>query len=292
MPSFNPRTRTLDPWLRLHLIAKRVEEFWAEFSARLGVTDADFPTAPDRVIAGVGRFMGYGPYFGMPSKHLLFVTTPTGPHKAYMRNFLGKVYDAPQRWHFKDQGALLYAVSTDGEDGRLRRDVALHANLVFNVTHGMLDSFRHYSYDLPVWINEGLAHWFERRIDPRWNSFSFGEGGHRPTQATWRWEKVALRLISNGKGTPFAELYAFRDFADLDFDDHVLTWSRWDFLMSQGDEKLAEFLFVVKGRVDPETWFADQSDLVGASREALWEAYGLTPLSFDERWKEWVAENY
>ena len=48
---------------------------------------------------------------------------------------------------------------------------------------------------------------------------------------------------------------------------------------------------MVKGRVD-ENWSADQSDLVGATRDALREAYGLSPLNFDDRWAEWVKANY
>ena len=62
--------------------------------------------------------------------------------------------------------------------------------------------------------------------------------------------------------------------------------------MSFGPEKFAEFLFQVKGRVDPTTWIVDQKDLVGATRTALRKTYGLTPLSFDEKWREWVMENY
>jgi hypothetical protein len=189
-------------------------------------------------------------------------------------------------------GALFYGTSADLEDGRLRHDTALHCDLVFNVAHGLIDGFRHYSYDAPVWITEGLAHWFQRRVDPKWNSFSQNESSLADKTPLWRWEAETRQLIATGKGTPFSDLYTWRDFSQINFQDHILIWSRWDFLMSFGKEKFAEFMFQVKGRVDPTTWLTDQDDLVGATRTALRNAYGLTPLDFDDKWKEWVAASY
>ncbi len=40
------RVRVLDPWLRTHLFAQRLEELYAQIEALLGVTDAEFP-GPD-----------------------------------------------------------------------------------------------------------------------------------------------------------------------------------------------------------------------------------------------------
>ena len=64
-----------------------------------------------------------------------------------------------------------------------------------------------------------------------------------------------------------------------------------DWLMSQGPEKWQKFLFAVKGRVDKD-WSPDQTDLVGAVRTALKEAYGLSILNFDDHWAKWVKETY
>jgi hypothetical protein len=143
-----------------------------------------------------------------------------------------------------------------------------------------------------VWINEGLAHWFQRRIDPRWNSFTQNEGGLADLRPLWKWEQETRQLILAGKGAPFSEMYTWRDFTQISFIDHILMWSRWDYLMTLGPEKFATFMFEVKGRVDPKTWVADEAELVAATREALRKAYGLTPLSLDERWKEWVLKTY
>ena len=36
----------------------------------------------------------------------------------------------------------------------------------------------------------------------------------------------------------------------------------------------------------------DQDDLVGATRGAIKKAYNLSVLQFDEKWANWVKENY
>lgn len=290
IPTVNPKARVLDPWLRLHLFAQRMEIAYEEFRSMVGVPAEDFPVAKFEVIAGRGQFLGYGPHLGMQRKFLLLITDKAGPYRDYMQTFIGKGGQVPQRWHFGDVGQMFFgtAVALD----HLKHDTALHAHVVFNMWHNFVDGFRSYAYDIPVWITEGLAHWAQRRVDPRWNSFSFSESTRIQTSNLWRWEQETRKLIAANRGKPFSEVFTWRDYGEIEFDDHVLLWSRWDYLMTYGPEKFSEFMFLVKGRVHPKTWKTDQSDLVGATREALRKAYGLTPLSLDEKWKDWVMENY
>jgi len=291
-PRFKPKTRVLKPWTRLHLTALRMEDLYAEFEDLLGVSDSDFPKSVKDVIAGRGRFMGYGPYLGQQGKYLVFVTEHSSTFVTYQATFIGKTSKFGQRWHFTDKGNIYYGVATEMEGGRLKHDTALHGDLVFNVAQNLIDGFRQYAYDMPVWIREGIGHYFQRRVTPRWNSFSQNESNLADKKPLWRWRAETRKLLARGDFTPFAEMYTWRDYSQIKFDDHILLWSRWDFLMSLGKEKFAEFIFGVKGRVDPETWLSDQRDLVGATRTALRKAYGLTPLNFDDKWREWVLANY
>jgi hypothetical protein len=209
-----------------------------------------------------------------------------------MKGYLGRESRFGQRWHSKDVSSLLYTVSTESDDGRLKHDTALHCNVAFNISQNLLDGFRYYSYDLPVWIREGLGHWFERRVDPKWNSFDQTEGSPADMKNTWRWEPYVRNLLhSSGKFAPFPEAYQWRDFGSITFNDHVTLWSRMDWLLAQDHGKWRAFLFEVKGRVTKE-WLPDQSDLVGATRDALQKAYGISVLNFDEKWATWVRETY
>lgn len=292
LPRINVRARRLDPWLRAHLFAQRVEDVYAEFCRLAGVRDEDFPQEPDKLVIHPGAtYMGQGPYLGMKRKFLLLLFEKETPFVQYMRGYLGRDSRFGQRWHFKDISSLLYTVATECDDGRLKHDTALHCNVAFNLAQNLLDGFRFYSYDLPVWIREGLGHWFERNVDPKWNSFDQTEGSPADMRNTWKWEPYTRNLLISGKYAPFAEAYGWRDFGSITFNDHVAIWSRVDFMMAQGPERWRAFLFEIKGRVTKD-WLPDQDDLVGATRSAMQNAYGISVLQFDEKWAEWVREHY
>ncbi|MFY9344072.1 MAG: hypothetical protein WAT39_16400 [Planctomycetota bacterium] len=292
LPGINPKVRTLDPWLRLHLTAMRLEKLYADTSELFGVKDEDFPASPDKVmVAPGGRYMGYGPFLGMKDKYLVFVTEKAGPYQGYMKGFIGRDTVHPQRWHFKETSSLLAGMTTESNEFPLKHDTALHCSLAFNVSQNLLDGFRYYSYDLPVWIKEGFGHWNCRRVSPEWPSFDQNEGSIADMKTIERWEPYCRNLLNGNKVTAFPEVATWRDFGNIKFDDHVAVWSRIDWLLSQGPEKWQKFLFTVKGRVDAN-WAPDQTDLVGATREGLLAAYGVTMLDFDRKWAEWVRAHY
>ncbi len=293
LPGVKSRTRRLDPWLRAHLTAYRLEKLYAETQELFGVTDADFPEDKSEVVIQPGaRYMGYGPYLGMREKYLVLVFERLGPFQVYMEKYLGRPSKYPQRWHFADTSSILFTCATESDRFPLKHDTALHCALAFNVSQNLLDGFRYYAYDLPVWIREGFGHWNSRRIDPKWSNFDQNEGSVADMRVIEKWDVHCRNLLaSTDKYAPFPEVAAWRDFGDISFNDHVMIWSRMDWLMSQGPERWRKFLFAVKGRVD-EQWLPDQKDLVGATRDAIKEAYGLSFLNFDERWAEWVKQHY
>jgi hypothetical protein len=209
-----------------------------------------------------------------------------------MKGFIGRDTKMPQRWHFKETSSLLFGTATESDLFPLKHDTALHCALAFNVSQNLLDGFRYYSYDLPVWIKEGFGHWNSRRISPEWSSFDQNEGSIADMKVIEKWNVYCRGLLAgSGKFVPFVEAAAWRDFGDIKFNDHVAVWSRMDWLLSMGPEKWQKFLFAVKGRVDAN-WFPDQNDLVGATREGLQQAYGVSFLDFDRKWGEWVKQHY
>ncbi len=293
LPSIKPKTRTLTPWLRAHLTAYRLELLHAETQELFGVTDEQFPAGPNHVIPGKDKvYMGYGPHMGMRDKFLVLVIEKSGAYRQYMEKYLGRPTYHPQRWHFVESSSLLYTCATESNEFPLKHDTALHCALAFNVSQNLLDGFRYYSYNLPVWIREGFSHWNSRRVSGDWPSFDQNEGSVADMKSISKWKPYAKSLIGKTKKyASFPEAAKWRDFGDITFNDHVMIFSRMDFLISMGPEKWQTFLFTVKGRVD-ENWNIDQKDLVGATREALKKAYNLTFLNFDDKWRAWVKKTY
>src|SRR5262249_33774322 len=120
LPGINPKTRTLDPWLRAHLFAQRVEDVYDEFCKLAGVKDEDWPRDPDKVIVLPGKpYMGQGPFLGMKQKYLLLLFEKETPFLQYMKGYLGRESHFGQRWHFKDVSCLIYTIATECDNGRL-----------------------------------------------------------------------------------------------------------------------------------------------------------------------------
>jgi hypothetical protein len=293
LPTIKPKTRKLDSWLRTHLIAFRLERLYSETLDLFGVTDDQFPTDPSKVIAGPGKvYMGFGPYMGMKDKFLLLLFDKGATHYKYMEKFLGLPRDKPQRWHFTNSSSILFAASQQSDDFPLKHDTALHCSLAFNISQNLFDGFRYYGYETPIWIREGFGHWNCRRVSGDWPNFDSSEGSSADVRMVKKWKPYAKALINKPKKyAPFAEAAKWRDFGKMKFNDHVMAFSRIDFLLSFGKTKWKEFLFSVKGRVTKD-WHPDQSDLIGATREGLKKAYKLTFLNFDERWAKWVKSTY
>lgn len=291
LPKINPTTRVLDPWLRLHLVAYRMEEIYKSIQDLFAVTDANFPLDETKVITGQGEYMGHGPYLGMRKKYEILIFEKTSTFQDYLKNFVGRVTTFEQRWHFKETGSLWFGVPIDRGEGQLKHDTGLHQCLGHNLAHNLLDGFRHYSYDLPTWLTEGFAHWFERTIAPKWMSYCQNEASLAEMKNEYKFKSVARRLVETGKGTVFSEAFGWRDYSQVSWNDHVLLFARIDFLMSMGKDKFAVFLRKVKGRVD-KNWLPNQENLVGACRDALQEVYSLSPLTFDDKFKAWVIKTY
>lgn len=290
-PKVNPKTRILDRWLRLHLTAQRMEDLYADLQSWLIVKDEDFPI--DAAHKKYGElYMGEGRYLGMAEKYLVMVMDKGNTYFDYLKNFTGRQSKFGQRWHYMKQGSLYYGIGSDMGKGSLKHDTALHNDLIFNVTINMIDGFRHYSYDLPVWIREGLGHWFERKNSPKWNTFDQDEAAPMDPPSKWRWKPYVRQLLMGKKWSKFSDVIKWRHYGEINFNDHVMLWARIDFLLSFGKEKFRKFMFEIKGRFDHKTGRSDHHDIVGVVREAMRKTYGLNPLNFDEKFKEWAIANY
>ncbi len=291
LPRVNPRAKRLDPWLRVHLFAHRLEKLYADFERRLGVTDDDFPDKPSTLVNG--KYMGEGKYLGMKQKYVVLMFSKLGDHIRYLSLFVGTTQRFAKRHHFKVFGSLLLCTAEEVDDGRLKNDVALHVHVIWNTTHNLVDGFRLYHVDIPVWFKEGLAHWYGRRVDPKWNNFDQNESSKADMRATWRWNVAVRRRIDSDRFTPFAEVARWRDYGQINFYDHMAIWSRVDFLMAtRGDEGLRKFLFIIKEPPGNGMDLSAAKEILKRQRRAMQEAWGLTPLSLDREWKEWVKKNY
>lgn len=291
LPSVKVKTRRLSRWLRIHLFAQRCEEVYAKFMERLGATKDSFPTQPKTLINN--KYFGEGPYLGQPDKFLVLMFEKQSDFTRYLTLFIGREQPFAQRWNFKNTGSLIIATSSELEDNRLKHDTSMHCHIVWNVVHNMISGYRFYSYDLPVWFTEGMAHWWAKEVDEdRALDFDQNESARAKVLNTGKWKPRVRRWLDHKNSKPISELLTLRDYGQLTKYDHVRIYSLVDWMMAEGDEKYAKFMNGVKGYVDPKTGLATGKELLKLQRKAFRAAYSASPIQLEEKWRAWVLKTY
>ena len=288
----NVRARHLDPWLRLHLFALRAEKAYSDFKRTVRKTDTDFPRDPKDCYRGEGeerKHMGMGPYLGQPDKYELLITGSEKAFVLFMERYLGHRGVKPKRHNFTKRGALFTGL---GEYMRgHRRDTKLHNSMVFNISINFLNGYRFYAYNLPVWLTEGMGHYFERANSPFYNSFDGNEGSVANARDTWKWRPMIRSRVARGKNPPLAKVFRKRDFGALLFEDHLVIWSVVEFLATRHAEKFARFLDSLKGRIT-DKGVSGISGLLKIQRKALQQHFHWSPFELEDAWKKHVLKTY
>lgn len=282
LPSVPQKVKTLDPWLRLHLIAMKGEEFYTRFQKVLAVTDADFPES--RVADG--PYMGDGKYLGEKQKFEVVLHTTHAGHEMFTREFSGAQVTGALRWHFPTVHKML--VSIPCEDPDLKKDRWLFPHIVHNLSHLFLCAYKHFSYDPPTWIDEGLALAMEKEIDPRSATNEGEEGTFRDRIAPPDWSDQVRKMIQRGRQSKIAELMYVTEVGNLDPDALYTCWSAMRFLIDTRGAEFAKVLGGIKGQLDARG-YSTGSDLPGLQRKLFKDLLGWSPQAFDEAWVAWAT---
>ena len=284
------KTRKLDRWLRLHLFAQRAEEVYADFSKRLGVTDADFPRKGEQIFLNE-NYMGLGPYLGQCDKYLLLIMQRESSAGRYTNRYLNEIFRYPKRFNMGRESGLGFVTATEF-DGWLTGDSALHCHVVYNVVQNLCDGFKHYGHDVPVWFKGGLAQWYLRRVDPRFNNYDRPPDGKPDGRAAWDWEPTVRSLVKFDHVRPIEEMISWFDYAPYKFTDYIVNWSRVDYLMTLGDECLSVYMHRMKTPITDGRTLPSRAAVLELQNQAIEEAWGFDLATFDRRWRKYVTAKY
>lgn len=282
LPSVPAKVKKLDPWLRLHLFAMRGEEFYARFQALLKVTDADFPESRqfDK------PFMGDGKYLGEKEKFEVVLHNARATHDLFTQEFSGATVTGALRWHFPKVHKLVASIPC--EDSDLRKDKTLFPHVVHNLSHLFFCAYKHFSYDPPTWIDEGLALAMEKEINPRCATNEGEEGSYVDRVAPPDWNVAVRDMIGRGKHKNAAELVYVKETGALGAEGLYTCWSMVRFLIEEHPDELARILGGIKGQLDAQG-LPTGNDLPSLQRGLFKEHGGWTYAAFDEQWKAWAT---
>ena len=286
LPNVQPKKiRTLDPWLRSHMFALRAEKAYDRFLEIVQRKDEDFPKGESEWIIGQ-PYLGMGPYLGQKGKYEVLMLPSEALSVDFLLHEFGVVNKHPQRWNVVERDTLTVVMHAQHATD-LRKDPAIHGHMVFNLAHNFLDGYKHYSYDTPVWIHEGLAHYMEREISPEFNSFDASEGGIANMTNKSKWKDEVHALVRKGEAPRLAELLAHRNYANFTLAEHFTTWSMITYLIERHPEGFAKILDDLTALTD-EKGLPDGSNLEDHHRDAFKEHLGMSYMEFDQAWREWA----
>ena len=306
IPAFKKRHKYMRPWLRLHLFAARLEKLYADLSELLGVSDADFQKK--KVNPGDPAYMGQGPYLGQEGKFTVILFRKESGFARFFQKFAdGKLYTYPRRHHFLKSGNIFFGSCEEFADGTLAIDAAMHGSVVYNVTQNLLNGYKMYYYNIPVWVKTGLAHYYQRKLNPKWNSFDQIKEYGASKRKEWNWKPKVRGRVKHKVFTPFSVVCKWMDYSKIEFLDHLMVWSRMDFLMSLEPEfgeaseaterkrKFATYMNLLSNLVtsDETGWHTpDAAAVLEQQTKAIQAAWGMDPEALDEAWSKFVLEKY
>jgi HEAT repeat protein len=135
---------------------------------------------------------------------------------------------------------------------------------------------------LPVWMDEGVAHWLTKSIDKFRDDAAYcsGEGAQSTSSGTpfyspKDWDKDVARWSATGKLRPIEELLNKTVVTELTEEDLKRSWSYCDFCLAEWREPFVKMLAALRQEKDV--------------REAFMKNLGVTPQQFDDRWRDRVA---
>jgi hypothetical protein len=245
--------RSISEHESLHLYLDRCEEVYRVFCDTLGATDRDFSVR--------FRVMIWERYKDHRNAATHYHAQPN-PNVGVKR--LG--------------GVGIYSVFLDPNtvDPDENAGAELHRNVVHNVAHLLLANAwdRKWPGEMAGgWIDEGLAHWFEDRLDKRCTNFCYTEQNTIQSFKGGRWRDPVKKLAGSRDRPPFAAT-AIKRSDELTLEEHALVWSYVDFLIARDGKGFGRICRAIKAGKP--------------YREELERSFALNAITLEEEWKRHV----
>lgn len=247
------RTGTLSPHGAMHLYLDRLETLYEDFKAATGAKDSDFRTQFLVMVWDRPK------HHGNAAQHYFSQPNPNTSVKRMGAIGRYSVYLDPNE------------VDPDESHG-----ADLYRNMLHNVSHLLLANAWNAIWPSDVgggWIDAGVAHYFEDRLDRRCTNFCYVEQDTHANYKAGRWRAPVKALARSTKRSSFSDVIGKRT-TQLTPEEHALAWSWCEFLIATDPAAFGRLCRDIKAGKE--------------TREILKREFGFTPFSFEEAWAEHV----
>ncbi len=274
----------LDPWLRAHLYALRLEECYDAFLQAFQLTDDDFKGD------GSDKRLGPGPFLGMDMKFVTLLVESEADFERVLKSQLGGVAKASAHWQLTGDTMVTCATPQGVRSLGFTTEAAFTSLVVYEQVTALAEGFRKSWGAIPPWFRCGLGFEFARRIDKRWNVSAFGttrEFGDN----SWDWEPRVCRIVANGFATPWKEMAAWETWNDVKPQAHLLAWSRVQWILNRKGVDRRAFLIELGGRVTHLPMTDWPKIMFDRTTSAFWAGFSKALEDCDEDWKRDVQKS-
>ena len=281
----------LDPWMRVHLYAQRLEEIYASFQGAFGLSAADFPD-PEARAAPDEKKLGKGPYLGLERKFTVLLVEKTSSLGRFAKRYADRE-ERPWDRFMLPGGSMFLGVSAEGlKQFGFQLDASLHCVVASEVTHNFVNGFQSSWSASPLWLECGLAHDASRNVDERFVPSVMGSPSPDDPDA-WKWEPRVRGLVDNGVAIPWKESLGWKAWDDIKMQGHLVAWSRASWLLDNKPAALRTYLLAVTEAL-PEELPAEKLLEATVVREdkACEKAFGKPLEALDAEWKKHVQKRY
>ncbi|MEM8885971.1 MAG: hypothetical protein AAGD14_18040 [Planctomycetota bacterium] len=253
---------SLNAHQRAHLYHIRVERLYAHFKALTDAKEA---------------------FLGMKAPYELYLFDDYGEHHTLSDQFIGRANDkAGLQHHERDMPNFMVfttaesQVSIDSGKG----DKIFCNHVIHNVAHLLADGFGNYYRETWAWLEEGLAHYYERLENPKHNTFCWTEGKKPDDLLKASWQSVVFNIVRRKKDTPLNKWCEKLQPGELTAIEHGLCWSIVTWLIETEPVRLGKLMREI-----------DDLKKKPTASQAIETAFGVSPSVLHTRWREWVLEN-
>jgi hypothetical protein len=274
--------KEVDPWLRLHLYAQRAEELYVSFLTDFGLTDEDFGEKT--------------PHLGNSKKYLLLLFERKSELGRYLRAYLDAENDYSYRWGWEKEtmfyGANIEAIRASWTNAdNVPFDAQLFCAMTASLATNFVDSYKGSFYSAPRWLGSAIGHVYTRRIDPRWVTAAGHDYTKNRREDDWMWESRVRNLVGNDFFATTEQMFAWQEYSDMNERDHMVAWSKLDWLMRVAKGDLEAFMAsMCTPTAEVET--GTKEELLARQKRALLAHFSLTPAEMDAAWAKWVKKTY
>lgn len=273
----------LDPWLRAHLYALRLEECYASFQQAFQLSDDDFkPDADD-------KRLGPGPFLGMDMKFVTLLIESEADFERVLKIQNAGVCKASAHWQLTGDAMVMSATPQGVRSLGFATESAFTSLVIYEQVQALVEGFRKSWGAMPPWFRCGLGFEFSRRIDKRWNVSAFGttrEFGDN----SWDWEPRVCRIVANSFATPWKEMASWETWNDVKAQAHLLAWSRVQWILNRKGFDRRAFLIELGGGVTHLPMTQWQQIRIDRTTSAFWAASSKALEDCDEDWKRDVQK--